>query len=205
MVLSNQGHNMKNTIKPTTEKVALIVMRAQTLHNGHINLIFKAMVENDVVIVGLGSRNQEISFSNPFPVSKRINMLKKVFGDSSKIKIITLADINACSFEEWSEYVYSEIETLKMPQPNRYYAGEEANSQWFGSVNSFTGVAPEIILVDRLKSKIMSATQIRQSISSGSNSWKEHVPACLHQYILDNFPTQFTLTEMIKHNSTLKF
>lgn len=187
---------MKHTIKTTSENVALLVMRTQPLHNGHINLIFQALVENDTVIIALGSTNQEESFNNPYGVGKRINMLKKVFGTSSKIKVITLKDIQAQNNQIWTDYVYDQIDKLDLPQPNRYYAGDFTNANYYKVKNKYTNQEPEIKMLNRLNTGIMSATMIRQNLSLGLEEWKEHVPVCLHEYVENNFPKKF-LTENI--------
>ena len=197
---------MKNTIKPQINNVALIVSRFQPLHNGHINLILKAMVENDIVIIGLGSRNQEKSYNNPFSVKQRMNMLKKVFGDSSKLKIIPIADIEAQSKKEWVDYVYDEINKMNLPQPNRYYAGDKINSGWYEKeTNKYTNKKPEIILLDRFESKIMSGTMIRQSISNEDSEWKKYVPICIQNYIKEEYPKEFLQKEIMKEKKVIKF
>jgi nicotinamide-nucleotide adenylyltransferase len=191
---------MKQTsYKPLDINSGLIVMRGQPIHNGHLHLITKAIFENDELIIALGSRNKPVSFENPFKVSQRIEMLKRVFGESSKMKILTLADIGTATQQEWVEYVFTEIEKNKINHPHTYYAGDEDNYKWYENcINPFTQKDISIKYVDRLETKIMSGTEIRKSISSGFDSWKKHVPVCLHSFIQEQFPKQYLLSEKLK-------
>jgi len=141
----------KSTRKITTkENIALIVMRGQPITHGHLKLISKALFENDEIIIALGSRNKHISFENPFKVVQRIEMLKMVFGESSKIKILTLADIGNVDKYGWTNYVFNEIEKNNLLQPNKYYAGDEDNFKWYQNiVNPYTNkkIQIEYILI----------------------------------------------------------
>lgn len=191
-----------STYQPQEKNVGLIVMRGQPIHNGHLHLITNALYENDELVIALGSRNKQISFENPFKVSQRIEMLKRVFGESSKIKILTLADIGTATKDEWTNYVFEEINKNKIYQPNTYYAGDEDNFKWYlNTLNPFTQEIINVKPLDRLSTGIMSGTEIRKSISSGFDSWKNHVPVCLHDYIISNFPKQYLLSEKLKNRN----
>ena len=177
-------------MKNKDEIVGMILLRGQGLHYGHTSLFFKAMMECDKVIVMYGSSNKPLSFTDPFNVGQRMKMSKMTFGnDQKKIKYISLADINAVTKEEWCDYVFDTIEKTGMPQPDKYYAGDLANSTWFKNVkNKHTGKAMEIVIVDRLKTNIMSGTDIRNHIVEGLDEWKSHVPPVIHEFIETNFP-----------------
>jgi len=172
------------------KKVALLVMRQQPLHNGHSNLIYKAMLENDKVIVILGSSQEKRTKRNPFSVPERISFMKQVFGESSKLKIMALKDVGAATKNEWLEYVFANIEKQGLEQPNRYYAGDEDNAMWYDTINPVTNKQIEVIRVDRLSSCVMSATEIRNSIYNGFDSWKKHVPECLTDLIVEKYPKE---------------
>lgn len=191
---------MKNTTyKNTRNNIGLIVLRGEPIHYGHLNLMTKALYENDEIIIAFGSRNKPVSFTNPFKVSQRIEMLKIIFGESSKIKILTLADQGAITKKQWTDYVFSEIEKNKLQQPTRYYAGDEINYEWYKDSINKNNQKLEIIFLDRLDSKILSGTQIRQSITNGLDNWKKYVPECLHNYIELNFPKEYLVQEKINN------
>ena len=46
----------------------------------------------------------------------------------------------------------------------------------------------DVLKVDRLKTGIMSATEIRNSIYNGFDSWKDHTPTCLINMIEEKYP-----------------
>jgi len=172
------------------KKVALLVMRQQPLHNGHTNLIYKAMLENDKVIIILGSSQEKRTKRNPFSVPERISFMKQVFGESSKLKIMALKDIGASSRTEWLDYVFENIEKQGLEQPNRYYSGDEDNASWYDTINPITNKQIEVMKIDRLTSGVMSATEIRNSIYNGFESWKKHIPECLIELVENKYPTE---------------
>ena len=179
---------MKKEPKSSNKKIALLIMRIQPLHNGHTQLIYKALMENDKVIVILGSSQEKRTKRNPFSTPERMNMLKQVFGDSSKLKVMALRDIGATTKQCWVNYVFNEIKNQSLEQPTRYYAGDEDNAQWFDTNNPITNEKLDVLKVDRLKTGIMSATEIRNSIYNGFDSWKDHTPTCLINMIEEKYP-----------------
>ena len=179
----------KTSQKPTS--IGSVLMRGEPIHNGHINIIFEAMKNHELVYIYLGSRNKPVSMENPFTISQRINMLKIVFGNSSKLKIIPLQDIGATSKAEWMKYIAEETSSLGFEQVTDYYAGDQENAIWVTDVeNPISNKNFNIHITDRLKTGIMSGTRIRKNIANKSDDWKQHVPAVLHEFILTNFPKE---------------
>ena len=180
---------MKNNTKPL--KIALLVMRLQPQHTGHTNLIFKAMMENDIVIVMPGSSQEKRTKRNPLSTPEKLNNLKQSFGEeSSKLKYLPIRDIGASTDEEWTDHVFETIEKAGLPQPTRYYAGDAVNAKFYDVVNPYTGIQMEVIRVNRLQSGIMSGSDIRDAIYNRCDSWKEHVPVCLVEMIENSYPTE---------------
>lgn len=184
---------MKKLNSPNSiTSIGAMVMRGQPIHNGHVSLIFEAMKNHEMVYIYLGSRNQPISFENPFSIKQRIDMLKIVFGTSSKLKIIPLKDIGATSKDQWMSYLAEETHSQNLEQPTDYYAGDKENSIWVTDVlNPITHEKLNIHILNRLETTIMSGTRIRKNIATGTDDWKQHVPRVLHSYIEDNFPKEF--------------
>lgn len=181
-----------NEYKTTVNSIAGIVMRGEPIHSGHISIIFEAMTKHELVYIYLGSRDKEVSFDNPFTVRQRMDMLKMVFGKSSKLKIIPLADIGASTKQEWMNYISSETSKHGFEPITDYYAGDQENAIWVTDVeHPITGNYLNIHIKDRLQTTIMSGTRIRKSIATKSDEWKKHVPAVLHKFIEDKFPEEF--------------
>lgn len=50
-------------------KVGVILSRCQPLHNGHIEMINKALLENDKALFIIGSADKSYTERNPFSIS----------------------------------------------------------------------------------------------------------------------------------------
>lgn len=205
-----------------TTNIALAVMRMNPLHIGHFNLISKMLMENQKVIIGLGSTQIENTFNNPFSAKQRLEMIKIAFGNNDKIKIIFLKDLGAVVHRLWAEYVFSQIEKNNLPLPTRYYAGSLNDAFYFQDFNinkndkhligdyqnidcnfdeRYKDYKLDIRILDRKTESINdSGTEIRKSIVNNMDTWLSQVPECLHNYIIQNYPKKFDLLENIKNN-----
>ena len=191
--------------KKSIKKIAFMVMRLQPQHNGHTQLILKAMLENDQVIILLGSSQEKRTKRNPLSTPEKISLLKQTFGESSKLKIITIRDIGATTDQEWTNHVFDTIEKAGLKQPNRYYAGDSVNASFFRNIiNPYAFEEIEVIEIDRFNSGLMSATDIRNSIYNGCNSWEKHVPPCIIQMIKDIYPEELINPFKIKKIKGIK-
>jgi nicotinamide-nucleotide adenylyltransferase len=172
------------------KKIAFLVMRLQPQHTGHTNLIFKAMMENDLVILLLGSSQEKRTKRNPLSTPEKIALLKQTFGISSKLKILSIRDIGASSKKEWTDHVFKTIEKAGIEQPTRYYAGDEVNGNFYKDTYNLVGDKIEVIIQDRLQSGLMSGSDIRDSIYNGCDTWKKHVPECIVDMIEEIYPKE---------------
>jgi len=182
------------------KKVAFAAMRMQGFHIGHFNLISQMLRDNDIVIIGLGSTQIQKTMSNPYTPAQRVEMIHKVFGKTNKIKIVPLKDLGAVHKKEWVDYCMNEIEKKNLPQPTRYYGGCNTDVSWFTDAINFNNEEIEIRIIDRYDSGLMSATEVRKAIANTivnpeltSLEWKQFVPECLHNYLVENFPKELTL------------
>jgi len=176
-----------------TQNIAFAALRMQPFTNGHFRIISRMIRDNDMVIIGLGSVQVEGTSSNPFSAKQRTEMLRRVFGKSSKIKIIPLHDIGAKERYEWVEYCMAQIKGKQLPTPTRYYAGSKTDLDWFVDSVNDNGESIELIDLERHKTNILSGTFVRQSISTGTDEWKNSVPECLIDYIQDEYPEDLLL------------
>lgn len=111
-------------------KVGVILSRCQPLHKGHIEMINRALAENDKVLFIIGSADKSCTERNPFSISYRIDMFKNALDfvdDTSKVNFITLRDLSSDSSipkqsnkdgvvddallvnKEWGMYLYYNI------------------------------------------------------------------------------------------------
>ena len=193
-------------MKQSQEKVGLAVMRMQPMHNGHYELISRMMKEMDVVIIGLGSIQETLTINNPFTPKQRREMVEKVFGPTgkhSKIKLVELKDLGAVAKIAWAMHVFGKLDGMNLPKPTHYYAGSKHDASWFDAVNIEFGYGSlQINILDRLKDSIcMSATEVRKSIITETDDWKEYVPPVLVDYISETFPKNLILSSAVEQES----
>ena len=91
-------------------KVGLVIGRFQPLHNGHVALIQKAMDDNDVVLVLVGSQNKLTDYRNPFDIETRLELLKEHFAQYDKMYFKGMDDYP--NNEQWVEDVISRVNTI---------------------------------------------------------------------------------------------
>ena len=164
-------------------KTGVFLARMQPVHNAHLYLIEQACIENDEVIVMLGSSDKEYEMRNPFPIELRIGMLNGAiykyfnFDHINKIKIHTLPDYtHEKDYEndkEWGLYLYYNIiSKTKNNKFSLYYSDEPGIMlNWFE---------------DKIKEKInfrffernelfegLSATKIREAIINNDRPYIE--------------------------------
>jgi len=179
-------------------KIAFGMFRQQPLTNGHYRIYSQMVRDNDIVIIGLGSVQIEGTRDNPFSERERTRMIREVFGEvgkgcKSKIKIVPINDIGAVTREDWQKHCLNRIKAKQLPTPTRYYAGSETDLDWFKNAKNLNGENIELINLQRHETKLMSGTLVRQSISTGTNEWRSHVPECLINYIEKTYPKNLIL------------
>ena len=77
--------------------VGVIIARLQPIHKGHLELVRQALVENDKVLILVGSADK-LNKRNPIPIAMRLELAKKAiaeeFGDdANKVEIKPLNDL----------------------------------------------------------------------------------------------------------------
>lgn len=180
--------------------VGFASMRMQPLHNGH-KMIIDAMVSRCAIsIVGLGSCQESRTKKNPFTIEERKFMVRQIFGDS--VKFVELYDIGAKNNKEWVDYCFTMISKSGFPLPNTYFTGSDEDAKWYVDYfypENFDGDFKEtqiddygrrrtIYSLERHKNSIPSATEIRQSLIDGDDTWKKHIPLSNHEFVSKNFP-----------------
>lgn len=183
-------------------KTGVILARLQPIHNGHIELISKAVDENDEVYVFIGSADK-FNARNPLPISLRTQLaqdaIDEVFGKKEyipkgdgttetvckkdKIHIVALDDLTdeSDNSHDWGFYLYTKIvTTTKNPCFTIYYSdGYEIITTWFPSFVLRNNVSLALLARGATASGI-SATKVRQMIEEeNEDELKKHVPICV--------------------------
>jgi len=182
--------------------ISCAVMR-NFLHIGHYNLVSEMLKNSDKVYIIFGSAQAHSDIRNPFTIKQRIDLVRLAFGKSSKIKIISIKDINAVTKEEWESYVLEKIKSEGLETPTDYWGGSQDDVSWYGNVKTENNKFLKINILNRYNSSIMSGTLVRQSISNNGVEWKEHVPKCMIEYIENNFPKHLMLSNILNEREKL--
>ena len=162
-------------------KYGLVVGRFQIFHQGHRDLISKALELCEKVIIYIGSSQEEGTLNNPFSYYVRENMIKAVFESdvaNCRIKIRPLPDIGAGNNDIWGRYVLGTFEAEFHRAPDLYITGLEKNrSSWFNNE-----IAPTTDELRLTRTNInISASKCREFLKNNSKEeWCKFVPEELY-------------------------
>ncbi len=105
--------------KEKLPKVGVFLSSFQPFHLGHLNIIKNALVENDRVVVIIGSSNKKDEQNNPLHLLLRHEILDEAlkcnlsFEQIEKISVVYLPDLdkkyNYDSIDNWSLYLYYSV------------------------------------------------------------------------------------------------
>lgn len=175
----------------------VILARFQPVHNGHLELIKKAAIENDEVVIFIGSADK-LNKRNPIPVDLREELLINALGKIDDGKLL-----NKCSIHRlddlsdesdnsiaWGFYLYATVmEVTEDPYFTIYYSdGYEIITSWFPPYIMRNYVSLSLLARNSIESGI-SATQVRSMICEDNKDLKNYVPEIVVNYskIIKNF------------------
>ena len=111
-------------------ELGITVGRFQTFHNGHADMIGKALDICGKVGVLIGSSQESGTANNPFTYEMREDILRKVVGD--RIMISPLPDIGVGNNCKWGEYVIENAVRCFGRAPDLLVSGkEDRRTGWF--------------------------------------------------------------------------
>lgn len=149
---------------------ALIIGRFQPLHLGHLQLIIRAVRENEKLLIGIGSSDENYRQANPFTCSERIRMLEAALKDADvpneKYSIIPIPNIN--NFALWAQHV-----ELYVPPFQKLYTGSGVVMKLYDEYNRKLKEPYEIVPVH--KEIPVSSTDIRERMLR-RRKWEHLVP-----------------------------
>lgn len=146
------------------EKWGVILGRFMPVHNGHVEVIYKALKENDKVLVLVSSEDKH-NERNPIPAEVRKKLIYKVIL-SHRLKVDSMADYTDenDNSNDWGVYLYHNIiSRINGNKEFTLYYGDsiETLKTWFGDYLQFINV------VTLNRSEIangISATKVRDMI-----------------------------------------
>jgi len=155
---------------------ALFIGRFQPFHLGHLDALKQALTENDRIIIGIGSSEQNYTEENPFTAGERFEMIEATMQAEGipceKYVIIPVRNID--NFSLWASHT-----KLLCPTFQKLYTGSHIVKELFEKH------APDIEIIDLKINLDVNATEIREKILDDDETWKEMVPAPVAQYMED--------------------
>lgn len=159
----------------------LIVGRFQTFHKGHQSLVDAGLQLCDRVLILIGSAQELGTERNPYNISTRIDVIRSVYADNSRVSVYALPDLTNENdiTEEWGRYVLGQVDRYLYKAPElMIYGNDEARSRWF-NVNDIKDSAEFIIPRSRLP---ISATMLREMmVKDERREWMKWVSPKLHK------------------------
>lgn len=175
-------------------KVGVILSRCQPLHKGHLEMINKALAENDKVLFIIGSADKSGTERNPFSISYRINMFRTALDfadDKSRISYMTLNDWSSDTDipkqdnitgviadaslvnKEWGMYLYYNIVNHIGQKDFTFYYNDDTSlvSAWFPDF-----IKNRITVNNSTRLDDISSSAIRTAIRNGD---KDYVKKCV--------------------------
>lgn len=159
-------------------KCGVVLMRAQPMHLGHLDVIKKASAENDRVLVFIGSANKCRTKRNPLNISDRLNIVRRVV-EKEHLKNVIVEPLNDWSKEdafafakEWGNFFYyNAVNILENKTFALYYNDNvEIAKNWFEPK-----LRERIVIIHSEKERDVSSTKIREAILNGDSRYLKTV------------------------------
>lgn len=167
-------------------RVGVILARFQPIHNGHLELIKKALEENEKVLILIGSADK-IGVRNPIPANIRMELVEESLIDidpSTPYQIDLLDDLSTeeDNSHDWGFYLYSNIvDRIGQSTFTIYYSdGYEIITKWFPGFILRNYVSLSLLARNSVKDGI-SATQVRKMILDDDDDLKNVVPESVYK------------------------
>ncbi|AJY76257.1 adenylyltransferase/cytidyltransferase family protein [Paenibacillus beijingensis] len=173
-------NGMRPVVKPF--RFGFVLGRFQHVHAGHEWMIDAALGVCDHVLVLVGSAQLHGTERNPFTADYRIELLRRLYGES--VHIAPLADYTheGDHSHHWGRYLLQSVRDFArkndLPEPDlMIYGRDEEREQWFAEEDA-AGLGRLIIPRTALP---ISATRLREAIVAGDRAyWERYVNRELH-------------------------
>ena len=152
----------------------LFIGRFQPFHLGHLDALKQALSNNDRVIIGIGSAEENYTEDNPFTAGERFEMIEKALTAEGikREKYVIIPIRNIQNFSLWASHV-----KLLCPTFETLYTGSHMVKELF------VKHAPDIKVVNIKFNKKICATDIRAKILCRDDSWIKLVPKAVAEYL----------------------
>ncbi len=159
----------------------LLVGRFQTFHKGHQKLVETGLLLCDRLLVLVGSAQECGTERNPLNIETRIQMIKAVYPDDSRVMIYALSDLSNENDirPEWGRYVLENVDRYIYKAPElMIYGNDESRSRWFDT-EDIKDTSEFIVNRGALP---ISATMLRElMVKDNRREWMKWVDPKLHK------------------------
>lgn len=175
--------------------VGVFLFRGQPVHNAHMWHIERALKENDLVCLVVGSSNKANMKRNPFSIELRTELVRGALKDSKDFDRIIMFELPDWSREDitedntvWGHYMYyNVVSRIGQKKFKLYYSDEpEIIKSWFDDE-----VSKYIQLELTPREEIfagLSATKIRESLLNESDEADEYLKQWLPENVYAMVP-----------------
>lgn len=159
----------------------LLVGRFQTFHKGHQKLVETGLLLCDRLLILVGSAQECGTERNPLNIETRIQMIKAVYPDDSRVMIYALSDLSSENDirPEWGRYVLENVDRYIYKAPElMIYGNDESRSRWFDT-EDIKDTSEFIVNRGALP---ISATMLRElMVKDNRREWMKWVDPKLHK------------------------
>ncbi len=148
-------------------ELGFAVGRFQTFHNGHKDMIDKALAVCATFGVFIGSSQEAGTEKNPFSYETRAGFFYRLYGDA--VRVFPLPDIGVGNNCAWGEYVLANVAERFGRMPDLFVSGKESRrAEWLSGANGI-----KIAELTVPKTVDISAARMREMfINDEYESWK---------------------------------
>ncbi|MBI5412095.1 nicotinamide-nucleotide adenylyltransferase [Candidatus Peregrinibacteria bacterium] len=145
----------------------LFIGRFQPFHRGHLWVIQQIMEQQSKMLIGIGSAQYKGTQDNPFSVKDRTRMIEAALEEAGIAKntyrIVPIPDIHDDA--AWPAHV-------------RKLVAQEFDAVWTGRplVKKLFQQYDRVKIVNLIRWKGISATQVRRKMQANDETWRELVP-----------------------------
>lgn len=153
----------------------VILMRAQPIHKGHIDIIKQALGENEKVLIVVGSSNKYGTKRNPLPIDSRMRLIKDALRDYNLSRKIILMSLPDWSMEdayqyakEWGSFFYYNVVRVLEQKTFTMYYNDDLNivKSWFTKE-----ISERIAVKHAERKRDVSGTKIRRAFEESDDSY----------------------------------
>jgi len=155
-------------------KQALFVGRFQPFHNGHLDVILRALKKEDRLIIVIGSAEKNHESDNPFTASERFQMIEAALSDAGikRDRYCLIPVRNVENFILWTAHVDQYI-----PPVYKVYTGSPIVKELHKAYGKYK--IEDVKMISGI-----TGTLIRQKMLKGDESWKKLVPGVVADLIV---------------------